>query len=657
MIGLGSTSQLGIGIAIRLHDQFSAQASRVNQTLKDMQKNAHSAVTSAMRDYRNNSLMIAGAAAGVGMGMFRMVDAAAEYDHVINQIAILGGKQLGKSRDDLSKFAQGLSSLFPQKPLEIAQIMAENVRQGVTTGLETITRYQVAVGTATNEAIAGEQGVARGLLGIMGSMDLSMDQFPRVANAVTAVANSSMASVYSINEAMQYFANTAKLAGLNVEETLALVGKLSQANIPGSSMGTALANMIRHSTMSVGMFQSPKNKKAWQALGLDPNLIVDLINKGKWFDIIDLVDQTTRGMARQPKEVLLDQIFGVRGNRALVNMFGKANPEQTFRAYLQKAQAGEKQDIAVTQAAAMAKDPWAEIRKIGNAIATFGIQFLNAAKPTLQVLLGVTKGIIKVMNAIMSTPIGKIFAGIAIVAVPLVGILFAFRAAALTATIALRGFAASSAVGGFGGLLRSGLGLLGGSRLGPLAGKLAAGATVGGLARVAGGQTLNLGGKLYKGGQILPRAWASMAGIGAASAAGSVAPKLLSFIGKAGPWIGRIAGFGLRFLPVVGLVWTAVDVLRMIWGETKKANEKPTLDPIFRDYYKNLDEQLFGVAQGNSFYNRNQMSYDEYLKTKQSVPLQQTINLNIDGVQQQSFQQTQNLENTLNNQIDFEVPE
>jgi TP901 family phage tail tape measure protein len=654
MIGLGSTSELGIGIAIRLHDQFSAQARRVNQQLLEMRKNANSAVTGAMRDYRNNALMIAGAATGISIGMFRMVDAAAQYDHVINQIAIVGGKELGKTRYELSQFAQEMSKVFPNSPKQVAQAMFENVKAGVSKGLEQITRYQLAVSTATNEAIEGEGGVAEGLLGIMNAMDLTTDSFPRVANAVSQAANISMASVYDINEAMQYFSNTAHIANINLEDTLALVAKLSQSNIRGSSAGTALSNMIRHVAGAAGPFMTPKQQKAWQMLGVSSQTVAGLLNSGKIFDLVSLIDKATRGMNYTTKSGILGQLFNIRGQRGLVNLFGSADPTKTLSSLAAGIRAGVRDDIAMKQAKAMANDPWADIRKIGNAIARFGIQFLNSARPTLRVLMGITTKVINVLNTILSTPLGKVFAGVVAVGIPLIGILFAFRAAALTATIALRGFAASSAVGGFGGLFRSGLGLMGMSRLGPMAGKVM---MRNGIARVAAGETVNLAGKLYKGGQILPKAWAGMAGISGAAVAGGVASKLTGFLGKAAPWIGRIAGFGLRWLPVIGWIWTGVEVLKLIFGETKKANERPVLDPVFRDYYKNLDEQLFGMAQANSFYQKNQMSYGDYLNQKQGQPLQQTINLNVDGNQAASLQLQQNLENTLNNQIDFEVPE
>lgn len=670
MIGLGSTTQLGIGIAVRLHDQFSAQAAKINAQLLAMRKNTNSAVMGAMRDYRNQSATIAGGAALVTAGMYQVAKVAADYDHIINQISIVGGKGLGKTRKELDLLAQSLSKMFPgYMPKDVATGMLENVRAGVSGNLDLITKYQLAVGQATGEAVGGEQGVAAGLLGIMNAMDIQGKDFPRVANAVAQAANISMASVYSLNESMQYFANTAHIAGLSLEETLALIARLSQVQIRGSIAGTSLSNMIRHATQSVGMFQSPKNKKAWAALGLSADSVVEMINQGKWFDLIDMVDRSTQGMKRQPKLALLDQIFGVRGEKALINMFGQADPNKTFRALKESITAGVREGIAPKQAAAMGKDVWADFRRIGVAAARMGIKFLHAAEPTLRVLLGIAERVINVFNAILDTPVGKVLAGIVVVAAPLVTILFAFRAAVMTATMALNFMARSASVGGFGSLVQGGLGMAGSTRLGPLAGQVrrnAAGSWI-----VKKGAQVNIGGQLYKGGQLLPKGFwnmgASVAGGAAAGAAGGIASKAGSFFGKAGGWIGKIGGFGMKWLPVIGWIFTGVEMLKGIFeiqkglegGDKYRAH---LTDPVLINYYRHLDQQLLDKTQGTAFYdifNTSMSSWEKMRKDreKSGKPMfSQDLQINLDGTPIFNQYIKQGIDNAIDKELNFELP-
>lgn len=657
MFGLGSSAQLGIGIAVRLQDQFSGTAKRINQELLAMRKNSYAAVTQAMRDYRNNAMGVATMAGMATAGMFKMVQKASEYDHLLNQIMILGGKGLGKSRRELDSFAQSMTTLFPEKPRDVANIMVENVRAGVSSGLDIITKYQMAVATATNEAISGEQGVARGLLGIMNAMGMTIDQFPRIANAVSIAANESMASVYSINEAMQYFANTAGTLGMTLEQTLAMVAKLSQANIPGSSMGTALNNMVSYAVKSVGQFQTPKNKQAWKALGIDSDQIVGLINNAQWFELFEVVDRATKGMDLQPKQALIRQLFGVRGQRALVNMFGSDKPGiRSVTDYYQSIMGGRSNDVVMQQAKAMSDDPWADIKFIGNALARFGINFLNAARPTLRVFMGIVTKVIEFANVLLSTGIGKVLAGIAVIAAPLVGILFAFRAAALTATIALRGFAVSSRIGGFSSLLQAGLGLVGMGRFGQYGGKFIRDKA--GKFRVAAGESITHGGKTFTGGQYVPNAFLASIGIGAktgTTAASAMAGK--SFMSKVLTWGGKALGMFGRFLPIVGLVWTGVELLKGLFNISSRQAQKPQLDPVFINYYKHLDEQLYGISQSNDFYNREGMSYGEWFNRRKEAPvLNQQLNINLDGVPMMNKMIQFQTEQSLNNSFDFEMP-
>ena len=70
MLSLGSNAQLGIGIALKLHDQFSPGARAANQTLKELQKNSLNAIASQARAYRDGALGVAAGAAAAG-GLIR----------------------------------------------------------------------------------------------------------------------------------------------------------------------------------------------------------------------------------------------------------------------------------------------------------------------------------------------------------------------------------------------------------------------------------------------------------------------------------------------------------------------------------------------------------------------------------------------------------
>jgi TP901 family phage tail tape measure protein len=654
MFGLGSSTQLGIGIAVRLHDQFSAQAIRINNTLTQMRKNSTSALNTAVNSYRNQAATIAAGAGLIGMGMYRMAEGGAEYQHIINKVAIVGGKDLNKSRADLTKFANTLSQTFTTTPEQIANAMYENVKSGVTGGLEEITRYQAAVATATGEALEGSEGVAEKLLGIMNAMGMSYKEFPRIANATTAVANATISNVTDIGEAMQYAANTAHLAGLSLEQTLTLVGKLSMAKVTGSAAGTAIGNMIDMLQQAVGPMAAPKKTKALRYMGINPQAIRALMNEGRAMEALEAVDAAARKLPRNDQNAMLKELFNRRGGRGIINAFMAGN--KTMQDIRTSAEKGIVGDIAPTQARAMANDLYGEMHLLTNSFHTFRASFVEAVGPTFRVVLaGLAKGL-GLVSAFLNTPIGKVMAGLVAVVIPVIAIMFGFRAALLTATIALRGFGALSAVGGFGGLMSGGLGAAGMAGMGALGGLIRKNSL--GRYAVAAGQTVTMGGKLYTGGQLLPRAGLAAMGIGGAARGAGLVSKAAGFFGAAGPWITRGLGFMGRMLPIVGAVWTVVDILN-IMKDMQAGDEAKTkaLDPFTSEYYRNIDLMYMNKTMNKDWYNKAKMSKKE----EDRLHMNQNFQVNIDGVSQVA--QTMNAVvamdamKDLNNKFDFEMPE
>lgn len=635
MFGLGSSSQLGIGIAISLNNQFSGQAAKVNASLLAMRKNANAAVTGAIRDYRNQSAEIAAGAGIATMGLINMAKAGAEFDHSINQMFIVGGRELGRTRKQLSGFAQDLSKTFSREPLEIASAMFENVRQGVRGGLEDITKYQIATATATDEALGGDTGVAANLLNIMNAMDISQDHFKDVANGVTAVANSTQASVYSIGESMQYAAFTAHQFNLPLATTLALVGKLSQVGIRGTSAGTGINNMLTQMAKGLGPFQTKRQLAAWQMMGLDPKQIASMANSGNMTGVIAAVSQATKGMTAIQKGSILPQAFNMRGTRALEGLFDSKHGNKTIADILKEAEAGIKGDLVMKQSKAMMNDIFSDFKFLTNAFHRFRVSFMNAAAPTLRVLLHVASKVISFVGSIIDSPIGKVLTGIAVVVIPTIGILFAFRAALFTATLALRGMAGTAAVGGFQSLLGAGLNSIGLARFGNAGGNLTKNSAgryfyPKGSVSSAG---VNIGGRLVGAAQLASMGLAR----GGGAAVAGVAARGVGLLGS-------IAGIFGRAIPILGGILLAVEVLKMLGLNFEAKSRGKETDPLIAEYYKNLDEAYYGRSMGtNQSYLHGQKN-----QPGSNIPnFKQNININIDG----KTAMTQTLEQKLNDQL------
>ncbi len=686
ILGLGANTQLGIGIAIALEDRFTSQAKRVATSLQNLKDKSHDMMMSSIRDARGRYAAVATGAGFATLGMYNVSKEAASFEHQLRQIEIVGGRALGKTREELAGMAFDISKAYGIDNRDVASAMFENIKAGLRTNLKDITNYQVAVATVAGEALEGEQGVAMGLINIMNSMKLNTSEFPRIANAVVAAANASTASVYNLNEAMQYFSNTAHVMGMNLEETLALISKLSNSGIKGSAAGTALNNALTQLSKSVGDFAAPSKTKAWAAIGLNPKDIAALVNGGQGgiLDMIDLVQKATAGLSRTDRIGILNTLFNVRGQRGMINLFGydeqgnevrnKQGDPVTFRQLLKEIQGGVKGDITKTQAEAMADDFWVDIKKAGIALRELGYEFYNAIRPILRVGFKVFTKAVNAITWIASTPLGKVLGGLLAVVIPSVAIFAGLRAAAAAATLALSSFATMMRVGGFSQLLSGGLGSVMGrggwfGNTPTRSRGFAAAFNSNGKPYVPKGHFINLGGKLYQGGNLLPTQgynWkvpGGGAGFGQAlsnaiipglmgasamnaGAAAGGAGATMSFLGRAASWLPRIGGIALRFIPYLGILASLYSVGEALFSlfKSDKDERKRAREPIGDLFYQQLlSQDYFGGLE-----NRR-----TYLDDMKDMQMRQTININVNGQTQSQELVQKALSQNMENYFDF----
>lgn len=635
MLSLGSSSQLGIGISIALQDKFSGTAAKVASNLKSLKNQANEAVTQSMRSYRNNAAGIAASALGASVAMGSMVEDAAEFQHRINQVAIVGGAALKNTRKDLAGFAQDMSQIYGRTPTEIASALYENAKAGITTDIKQITRYQLAVATAVGEQLEGPGGVAEKLIGIMNAYDLPTKRFGDIANAMTSVANATVSNVNDIGQAMEYAAFTAKNFNIPFEMTVAMVGKLSQAKIQGSSAGTGINNMLLQLAKSLGPMASKKSQKIWGMLGLDRGEMAGMMNQGNISGVIQALSQATSGMTPVKRTALLSDLFQRRGDRALEGIFGTQNGITVDKLY-RGALGDEKRNISQTQSAQAMNDLYGSIKKLKATWEVFKQVLVDGIGPGLRVFLTGLRHLVTVFTFIARTPIGKVLFGLTAVVVPLIGIMFALRAAALTAAIALNGFGMTARAGGFRGLLGAGLDIASQG----FGGTGSAGVKYNSLGRayVGAGQSVSFMGKMFKAGQLLPAAYMGASGVasGASSAIG-----LLSKINMG---IGKIAGIASTIMiiaTVLEAMWSwlhgeSADVRRR--GEIMNRNSGPESRSRFGD--------RFSVDQLNL---RGGWTPSEAAQQK----ILQTINVNIDGKQAMSQTFDQKMQDQMNNEAAF----
>lgn len=138
-----------------------------------------------------------------------------------------------------------------------AQRLGANTRFSATQAAEGMI-YLARAGFDANEVLGATEGTLQlaqaGALGLGEAADiasnilqgfrLQVDQTSRVVDVLALAANSSNTDVTQLGDAMAYVAPVAAGLGLQIEETAAAIGALSNAGLQGSMAGTGLRRVL-----------------------------------------------------------------------------------------------------------------------------------------------------------------------------------------------------------------------------------------------------------------------------------------------------------------------------------------------------------------------------------------------------------------------------
>ena len=147
-----------------------------------------------------------------------------------------------------------------------------------------------------------------------------MKNTQRVTDSLTFVANKTSAGFEDMGVAMEYIGPVAHSLGMNVEETSAAVGLLSNNGIEADKAGTSLRGAL-----SRLLKPTKQSSAAFEELGIN----IDEWKKGNIGlpDMLDTIKKHTEGMTDAEKSSLVAKAFGVEaqtGMNVLINQGGDA---------------------------------------------------------------------------------------------------------------------------------------------------------------------------------------------------------------------------------------------------------------------------------------------------------------------------------------------
>lgn len=317
MIGLGTSSTLGIGLVIDLRDQFTAKANMISKSLSGLHANANTAL-------RNSMTSMVGVGAGmsaIGVGIMKGMQVATKEAMGFQKVMI-NIKALGEMSETdmlgLGKLAKSLGPKYGLDPTKVAQGMEDLVKAGLKANeipsvLEAILRTSIGA----SEALDGEGGVAARMTDILMAWGFQANQADHVGDVMAKAAIESTTSFGQLSESMKYSQSTLRELNFTFEESVAMMAVLGNSGIKASMAGTALNNAWKELTIGVGGGSKKKNN-ALHAMGLSPR---DLMNAEgglkRPIQLLSMIKKGVQGMGDVQKYNVLQDLFGVRGERGI----------------------------------------------------------------------------------------------------------------------------------------------------------------------------------------------------------------------------------------------------------------------------------------------------------------------------------------------------
>ena len=216
--------------------------------------------------------------------------------------------ELNSTTQKLGESSKGWAKQYGISTTSINEGMQEIIKKGFDAN-QTIEAMPAILDAAK---ASGEDfnTVMNATTNILQQFGLSTQDTERVTNSLTFVANKTAAGFADMGAAMEYVGPVAKNVGMDLEETAAAVGLLSNNGIAGEKAGTALRGALTRL-----LKPSEQNAEAMEKLGFS----AEEFRSGaiKLPDILDRIKKNTEGMTDAQKSALIATAFGTEAQTAM----------------------------------------------------------------------------------------------------------------------------------------------------------------------------------------------------------------------------------------------------------------------------------------------------------------------------------------------------
>lgn len=414
-------SSLEIGIALVLQDRFSNQAREASNTIRKLHNDAKMAVDANL----NAGIGVANTMMSIADNAFSVLSASvvagAEFIDTMTTVGAITQATESQMRE-LSDIAQtlGLESMFNSQEIASGMkylAMAGNDFNEVTQMI----RGAVMVAGASGMEIGGKGGAADIITNVMRTFRQEGERASVVVgDQMTKAALSANISMTDLAESIKYAGADMVTLNQTLPQTMAMIGTLGNAGIQASMAGTAISNMARYLNKSIAD-PNFKGGKALASIGLSPEDFLD--TTGSIIDLGDAIEKikiATQDMNASQRNLIMNQIFGVRGMRAAVAMMNDLEGYRELLNKIQNESSGTASEMMDKRMSSLAGRLDAMVNSFENLATTFA----TSVTPVLGPIFDAVGYVMGILRNILATPVlGTFIAGFTTLGV-LAGVVF-----------------------------------------------------------------------------------------------------------------------------------------------------------------------------------------------------------------------------------------
>ena len=351
--------------------QATTQLAKTDAQLKKTTASANTAST-AMGTKLAGAAKMGAAAVGVGLvyAMGKAVKVGADFEKQMDAVGAVSGAN-AREMKKLEKQALSLGQKTAYSALEVAQAQEELVKGGLK--LKDVLGGALPASLALAAAGQMELGdSAATTVNAMKLFGLEGKKAMVVADMLATAANRTTADVSDFAMALQQGGSVAKLAGINLNQTVTALEALAESGIKNSDAGTSLK------TAFIQLLK-PTEKQAELAEKLNINWIDGQGNLKSMSALSKELADATNGMTNAQRASTFATLAGTDGVRTL-NALYEAGPEKLKKLTDANRENGTANEIAREKMDNLS----GSMEQLGGAVQTLAIKFSGLVNPAIR---------------------------------------------------------------------------------------------------------------------------------------------------------------------------------------------------------------------------------------------------------------------------------